>query len=215
MNERDYEIADRFCKDALEDYKHTKAHVDNCVKLSRWVEDNKNLFEAITIKNYEQMGMCKCIFEDKYYSNISLFHKKYRQVEFEENILKYKSVEEALLYYFERMDIDKIDQLLPNLVFRGFSKEKYIELLSNSFDLIKSRNNTKLNITTGKCQSCIPGYKSYHMEGDKDGSYFNLLIEIENGSIKDLYECHHHRSDSTQNFMNGGKVSIDTINPRF
>ncbi len=215
MNHKDFEIADEFCKEALKKYDQTIALTNNYIKQSKWIEDNKSLFEAISIKNYEQMGMCKCIFEDKYYSNISLFHKKYLQVEFEENILKHISIEEAILHFFERMNIDKIDKLLPYKSFRDFEKSQFIELLSNAFNLIKSRGNTLLKITNGKCNSCLPGHKAYHFEGDKDGSYFNLLLEIENEAINDIYECHHFLCDKKLENKGGGKVSIDTINPRF
>jgi len=135
----------------------------------------------------------------------------YERITYEENILADKTFEDSVIYFFERMDIDKLDLLLPFQKYQNFEKKTFMEMLSDAFNELKKRGNTRLHAYMGKCQQCLPNHKSYQLKGDYDGSHINLLIELNNGNIIDIYECLSYKCDNLDETDEDKLVRIDNL----
>lgn len=185
MNKQDFEIADQMCKEATLGFKNTK-------DANSWLNEHQSLFESVTAINSKKEFELNMLFEGKFYLNIGSFFVIYKGILFEQNILDHLSQEQAVIYYFEKMDIVNLDRLLDdNLTYQDIKKSQYLIYLNNSFDEMKQRKNTHLISYAGKCQGCKPGHKSYCFIGNQDGSHIDILIEVDPYSkrIKDIYEC--------------------------
>ena len=102
------------------------------------------------------------------------------------------SHEQAIVYFFERMDIKNIDRLLDdNLTYQDIKKSQYMIYLNAAFEEMQLRKNNHLVSYIGKCQGCKPNHNSYYFIGDQDGSHIDILIEVDPYSkrITDMYEC--------------------------
>ena len=185
MNKKDFEIADQMCKEANLVLRKTNDE-------NKWIKEYQSLFESVTLINSKKEFELKMLFEGKFYLNIGSFFDIYKGILFEQNILDHLSQEQAVIYFFEKMDIVNLDRLLDdNLTYQDIKKSQYLIYLKNSFDEMKERKNTHLISYAGKCQGCKPGHKSYCFIGNQDGSHIDVLIEVDPNSkrIKDIYEC--------------------------
>ena len=185
MNKQDFDIADQMCKEATLAFKNTK-------DANAWLNEHQSLFESVTAINSKKEFELNMLFEGKFYLNIGGFFDLYKQLLFEHKILDNLSHDQAVIYFFEKMDIVNLDNLLDDdLTYQDSKKSQYLIYLSNAFDEMKKRKNTHLISYSGKCQGCKPGHKSYCFIGNQDGSHIDILIEVDPYSkkIKDIYEC--------------------------
>lgn len=185
MQRKYFEIADQMCKEATLRFKDTK-------DVNNWIKDHQSLFESVTVFNSKKEFELNMLFEGKFYLNIGSFFDIYKGVLFEQNILDHLSQEQAVIYFFEKMDIAKLDSLLDDdLTYQDIKKSQYMIVLNNAFEEMKKRKNTHLISYPGKCQGCKPRHKSYCFIGNQDGSHIDILIEVDPNSkrIKDIYEC--------------------------
>jgi hypothetical protein len=185
MQRKYFEIADQMCKEATLGFKDTK-------DVNNWIKDHQSLFESVTVFNSKKEFELNMLFEGKFYLNIGSFFDIYKGILFEQNILDHLSQEQAVIYFFEKMDIAKLDSLLDDdLTYQDIKKSQYMIVLNNAFEEMKKRKNTHLISYPGKCQGCKPGHKSYCFIGNQDGSHIDILIEMDPCSkrIKDIYEC--------------------------
>ncbi len=185
MNHGDFEIADKMCIEAIFELKNSK-------DINKWFKDYASLFKAVSIKNKEGGKLVNSNFDDHTYLNIGHFHGLYKELHFEHNILDHMSHEQAIVYFFEKMDIHNIDRLLDdNLTYQDIKKSQYMIYLNTAFEEMQLRKNNHLIAYTGRCQECKPGHKSYCFIGDLDGSHIDILIEVDpySNRIIDLYEC--------------------------
>jgi hypothetical protein len=185
VNKIEFEAADLICKEAAEELKST-------LDTNKWLQEHKALYESVSIIYSKTNVVANVLFEDKFYLNIGRFHDLYKHFLFELNILDHMSHEQAIVYFFEKMDIYNIDRLLDdNLTYQDIKKSQYMIYLNAAFEEMQLRKNNHLIAYTGKCEGCKPGHKSYCFIGDQDGSHIDLLIEVDPyaNRIIDLYEC--------------------------
>ena len=185
MNKIEFEAADLICKEAAEELK-------SILDTNKWLKEHKSLYESVSIIYRETNVVANVLFEDKFYLNIGHFHDLYQHLLFELNILDHMSHEQAIVYFFERMDIKNIDRLLDdNLTYQDIKKSQYMIYLNAAFEEMQLRKNNHLVSYIGKCQGCKPNHNSYYFIGDQDGSHIDILIEVDPYSkrITDMYEC--------------------------
>jgi hypothetical protein len=185
VNKIEFEAADLICKEAAEELKST-------LDTNKWLQEHKALYESVSIIYSKTNVVANVLFEDKFYLNIGRFHDLYKNFLFELNILDHMSHEQAIVYFFEKMDIYNIDRLLDdNLTYQDIKKSQYMIYLNAAFEEMQLRKNNHLIAYTGRCQECKPGHKSYCFIGDLDGSHIDILIEVDpySNRILDLYEC--------------------------
>lgn len=185
MNKQDFEIADQMCKEATLGFKNTK-------DVNNWIKDHQSLFESVTVINSNKEFELNMLFEGKFYLNIGSFFDIYKGVLFEQNILDHLSQEQAVVHFFEKMDIAKLDSLLDDdLTYQDIQKSQYMIYLNSAFLEMKQRKNTHLISYDGICQGCKPGHKSYCFIGNQDGSHIDILIEVDpyTKKVMDIYEC--------------------------
>lgn len=97
------------------------------------------------------------------------------------------------LYYFQRLNLGKIALLLDdNRTYQNFDKSDFLNKLSVAFDEFILAGDTYLNRHQGFCNSKTCNYKSkgYAFIGNVSSKYFELIVEIKDGVVSDLYQCH-------------------------
>ncbi len=118
MNNTDFEIADNMCKEAAIELKSTS-------DTNKWLQEHKALYESVSIIYSKTNVVANVLFENKFYLNIGRFHDLYKHLLFELNILDHMSHEQAIVYFFEKMDIYNIDRLLDdNLTYQDIKKSQ-------------------------------------------------------------------------------------------
>ncbi|MFN8295706.1 MAG: hypothetical protein U0T69_05890 [Chitinophagales bacterium] len=100
---------------------------------------------------------------------------------------------EAVIYYIQEMDIEMIDLILDkDKTYQEFPKREFIEKLGDAFDIMKLLHNEKLIGYPGFCGSddCPNQCKNgYSFIGNTSNHKIDLLFEVKNGEIQDLFEC--------------------------
>lgn len=118
---------------------------------------------------------------------------------------------DAVIYYIKNLDIDMIDILLDcELTYQDFPKDIFIQKLRIAFDEFIKAGDSELNISNGFCSEfiCNNQCSGYRFSSKATGLYFDLIIDIENGKVKDIYECSSFLCLSSDNYANQ-RVRID------
>ena len=111
------------------------------------------------------------------------------------NIQKYKHIRtqsDALLHFLQTMDIEMIDSVLePNRTYQDLDKQVFIQKLGFALDEFIESGDTFLKRYPGMCNAGNCNYKSkgFTFIGNHSGNYFDLIIDIKNGVVQDIYEC--------------------------
>jgi len=116
---------------------------------------------------------------------------------------------DAVVYYIERMDIDKINEILDNHKYSHKHKDQFIELLKGVFDVFKEAGNNQLYAEQGVCKGCNFGCKGYTFIGSHDNSHLDLAFEFEHDRIKDICDCSNF---ATSVGKKGIRVNLDPDN---
>ena len=181
MEKIDFQIADNFCEEALIEL--TDTHPSN------WIVKHHDLYESISIKPEGRPSIANQHYGGLKYDYIGKFHSIYEQKVYEEDILNKKSQYGAILYFIERMNIDKIDELLDYQEYSDKDKPIFIEMLKGAFERFKEAGNNRLYREAGECKGCNNGCKGFAFIGDNDGSHIELVMEKSNDRVKDIYYC--------------------------
>jgi hypothetical protein len=99
---------------------------------------------------------------------------------------------DAVIHYIKYLDIDMIDTLLDGkYTYQDFSKNIFIQKLGIAFDEFIHAGDFDLEVSNGFCSQfiCNNQCSGFRFSSKKSGLYFDLIIDIENGVIKDIYEC--------------------------
>jgi hypothetical protein len=99
---------------------------------------------------------------------------------------------DAVLYFLQRLDVDMIGTILEEQrTYQDFNKAVFIKKLAVAIDLFIENGNTYLNRHEGFCNSKICNFncKGFSFIGNKSGHYFDLIIDIKDGVVHDIYEC--------------------------
>jgi hypothetical protein len=98
----------------------------------------------------------------------------------------------ALLYFLQRLDIAMISTVLDDKkTYQNFEKPLFIKKLGAALDEFIEAGNTYLNRYEGVCNSktCNFNCKGYSFVGNQSQDYLDLIIDIQDGVVLDIYEC--------------------------
>lgn len=103
-----------------------------------------------------------------------------------------KTQAEAVIYFLQRLDINMIKIILEdNRTYQNFKKPLFIKKLRNALDEFIQSGDTFLNLYNGVCNAkeCNFNCKGYSFVGNNSNNYFDLIIDIKDGVVHDIYEC--------------------------
>ena len=99
---------------------------------------------------------------------------------------------DAVLYFLQRLDIEMVSSVLEdNRTYQNFTKPIFIKKLEDALDEFIEAGDTYLNRYEGLCnsKSCNYKCKGFSFVGNKSGNYFDLIIDVKDGAVDDIYEC--------------------------
>ena len=100
---------------------------------------------------------------------------------------------EALLYFFCRLDIDMVNELLDaERTYADLPKARFIEKLGVAFNKFIYAGDELLSLEAGFCSSldcdnC--GSLGYTFVGNVSGHFLDLVVVEEEGKIIDIFDC--------------------------
>jgi len=99
---------------------------------------------------------------------------------------------DAVLYFLQRLDIEMVSAVLEeNRTYQEFEKDVFIQKLDYALDEFIQAGDTFLNRYSGFCNFKICNYKckGFSFIGNNSGNYFDLIVDIKEGVVHDMYEC--------------------------
>ena len=126
----------------------------------------------------------------------------------------FKSHSELVRYFIQTMDTDMLYFVLDNnFRYQNFPRNEFILKLERLFQMFKVNGDTFLNAIEGRCGQCSKDKSGFLFVGNNSKMYLNLLFDLSNGQIKDLYECSSFKTNfERQNFTR--RLWIDDIRER-
>ena len=103
-----------------------------------------------------------------------------------------KTQADAILYFLQKLDIEMVNSILEdNRTYQDFPKKKFIDKLDDAIDDFLKSGDTFLHAHSGYCNSekCNFKCKGYTFIGNKSNNYFDLIFDIKEGIVNDIYEC--------------------------
>jgi hypothetical protein len=110
----------------------------------------------------------------------------------ENGTVSLKTQIDSVLYFLQRLDIDMVSSVLEdNCTYQNFAKPLFIKKLEDAIDEFMEAGDTYLNRYKGSCnsKSCNYKCKGYSFVGNNSGNYFDLIIDVKDGVVNDIYEC--------------------------
>ncbi len=113
-------------------------------------------------------------------------------------VFKIKSHADAVLYFIQQLDIEMVDMLLDDtLEYQEMRKDIFINKLNDVFiEFIEGgdtflKTTIQLDTTNGFCGSAVCSFKcmGFSFVGNKSGNFIDLIFEIEEGKVLDIFEC--------------------------
>ncbi len=96
----------------------------------------------------------------------------------------------AVKYFFERMDIDMLDDILSDEhTYKDVDKKTFLDELSKVFNEFINDGDTHLMAFEGACNSCIKGKFGYTFVGNVSHNHLSMIFDIKDDKIVDLYDC--------------------------
>jgi uncharacterized protein YlbG (UPF0298 family) len=124
---------------------------------------------------------------------------------------------DAILYFFQNLDIDMVNSILEdNRTYQDFTKHVFVKKLDYAMDEFLKAGDTYLNRHSGYCNSekCNLKCKGYTFIGNNSNNYFDLIFDIKDGVVEDIYECRQFRCDK-EALVKNSKIEIDKFNLPF
>ena len=103
-----------------------------------------------------------------------------------------KTQADAVLYFLQCLDIAKVSNVLDDKkTYQNFEKPLFIKKLGSALDEFIEAGDTYLNRYEGVCNSktCNFNCKGFSFVGNKSEDYLDLIIDIQDGVVLDIYEC--------------------------
>ncbi len=201
-NRSSYEIADKFCEEAL-----TLEAGD--IDRDFWLVEYNDLYKSISIAPEGLPSIANGNFNGVKYKNIFDFHSKYVQRKFEQGILDRMSQKDAVEFFIRKMDIYALNKILDYREYSDVEKPVFLNKLEAVFDIFKERGNTQLGCNYGVCKGCHLGHVGIGFIGDEDDSYIELLILSENNRVTDIFECQNFEFDSCNKEQLGERLFLN------
>lgn len=109
----------------------------------------------------------------------------------------YDGVLDGFAYYFSRLDTDGLDKLLIDYKrYDGASKEQYLKLFKETFNTLKSKDITGLEVFPGVCNGCInKGCSGFSFVDNKTGLYIDIMIDVKDKEINNFMECYDFKNE--------------------
>ena len=130
----------------------------------------------------------------------------------EYNHIKLQS--DAVLHFFHELDIDMLDAILDSdRTYQDFKKDVFIAKLTQSFNEFLEAGDTCLEMYPGHCNSnsCNFNSKGFRFIGNRSKNFMDLIIDIQNGAVKDIYECSFFKCFGDFESLNK-QIEIDKFN---
>jgi hypothetical protein len=112
-----------------------------------------------------------------------------------------KNQSDAIKYFIEQMDMEMIEAFLDsNKTYQDMNKDKFLAKLGLVFEKFKNSGDSYLISYSGKCNGCFLDKTGFTYIGNYSFNYISIIIDIENGSITDMFEC--------SNFINKNQTML-------
>ena len=125
---------------------------------------------------------------------------------------------DAVLYFMQRLDIGMLKLILEDyFTYQDYDKKTFLKKLSNVFDEFLGKGNTYLNVFEGKCNSAACSNlncKGFSFVGNKTNHYMDLIIQIKESKVSDIYECYDFINEN-DTILKKDKIIIDGLNLPF
>lgn len=108
------------------------------------------------------------------------------------NIKAIKTHSDAVIHFISKLDIEMIETLLDEkYTYQDLRKNVFIQKLGIAFDEFITAGETQLHVNNGFCSqfTCNNQCSGYRFSSNASGLYFDMIIDIDNGFVKDIYEC--------------------------
>ena len=128
-----------------------------------------------------------------------------------------KTQVDAVLYFLQRLDIAMVSDVLDvNHTYQNFAKPLFIKKLDAALDEFIEAGDTYLNRFNGACnsKSCNYKCKGYSFIGNNSGNYFDLIVDIKDGVVNDIYECFNFKCE-IKVIDKSVRIGIDKSDPPF
>lgn len=100
---------------------------------------------------------------------------------------------ETILKYISKMDTEMLSMVLNETrSYQDVTKDIFVSKLDEAFQKFKSKGDTELIPSPGKCGSeeCSnQGRRGYSFFGNVSNDYLSLIFEEEDGDVTDIYSC--------------------------
>ncbi len=110
-----------------------------------------------------------------------------------ENTLDHiKTHADAVIHFIKNLDIDMVDDLLDEkYTYQDLKKNIFIQQFSLAFDEFIAAGDRQLEVSNGFCSLfiCNNQCSGYRFSSARSGLYFDLIIDIKEGQVTDIYEC--------------------------
>jgi hypothetical protein len=207
-SEIEFLISDKTCEEAVKEF-NSKTN-----KLI-WLAENRDLYNSISIRPKGLPSIASCCLNGIHYENISVFHRTYCDAQIDENILDTKTHLEAVIHFIEKMDIQKLDELLLKGTYSSISKDTFMKQLSGVFDDLNNSGDTVLYSEPGVCQGCQNGCGGFTFFSNNSRNYIEVVIKSEDEKVTDIFECSQFKNDNLVQSMLGKRIKFDPYEAPF
>jgi hypothetical protein len=109
---------------------------------------------------------------------------------------------DAVRYFIQTMDIEMLYLILDDeITYQDFPRNEFLLKLERVIADFKNNGDTFLQAIEGRCGQCSKDKSGFLFVGNNSKMYMNLLFDLSNGQIKDLYECSSFKTNfERQNF---------------
>lgn len=110
----------------------------------------------------------------------------------ENNLNHIKTHADSVIHFIKNLDIDMVDDLLDEkYTYQDVKKNIFIQQFSLAFDEFIAAGDTQLKVSNGFCSEFICNNQSsgFRFSSKSSGLYFDLIMDIEDGKVIDIYEC--------------------------
>ena len=122
-----------------------------------------------------------------------------------------KTQADTVLYFLQCLDIAKVSNVLDDKkTYQNFEKPLFIKKLGSALDEFIEAGDTYLNRYDGVCNSktCNFNCKGFSFVGNKSEDYLDLIIDIQDGVVLDIYECFSFKCEN-QEIQKNEYIGID------